>query len=408
MLPALLHRKLPAVLREAMTTREDAVTAVVFGTLKILPWADGLGPWLTSLGLPGTEAGTINFWPSMGDTEPDLLLRGKDWAVLIEAKVGADFGPQQLGREWRILRELPGVRTLRLVTVTADDLSERQVLRMVERDLRIREDEGRGPVGGEVCCIRWQDLLANIDERREDVRGDLQAYLEDAGLWRESFEGFEHVHPPRFSEAGKEKSSMSETHAAVAPTLKFLTDYYAQLDRMLTDVTQHLLSATPAWQRVRRLGPTYESRCEVKVGQPASFLARELCHFYVPADAFPDGRVYGVDASQITRVAYAAVWLGDEDNSPELFGGWFEGLSLSGDKNLEGHIRAIYECLDPGETLPPQQVTGLEGLSFEPRPLRGHPGGWRLAMGRVALADMGGPADVERFSLGLLQALGAV
>ncbi|MFT4975623.1 MAG: hypothetical protein ACI8S6_001510 [Myxococcota bacterium] len=117
MLPALRRRKLLVAIREAISGLEDALTSTVWGHLRYLPWSRGLGMLLADIGLTGTAPGRVRFWPTFPGTEPDVLLDGEDWMVLVEARLHSGFGTSQLGREWVVLREQGGNRRLRLLAV---------------------------------------------------------------------------------------------------------------------------------------------------------------------------------------------------------------------------------------------------------------------------------------------------
>ncbi len=198
MLPA-LHSKLPHDTRSVLTVREDAVTATVFGMLRYLPWERGLGSILADLGLAGTAPGAIHFWPRHPGVEPDLMLVGSDWAVLIEAKVNADFGILQLGREWRLLREIGAGHRLRIVTVTPDQLPRGAARDLCLLDLEAMGDSGARPRPDEVHSLRWHDLLPTgqvFAPHEQALIDDLIAYLQVAGLLRAPFASFDGLEPP--------------------------------------------------------------------------------------------------------------------------------------------------------------------------------------------------------------------
>lgn len=198
---------------------------------------------------------------------------------------------------------------------------------------------------------------------------------------------------------------MSTPHAAIAPTLAFLRDYYAQIDRLLSDVSRHLLESDRPWQRLRRLGDTYETQAEVKVGQPELFAPRYLGHWYAPASAFGGGSNYGADTSKCAQIAFVGVWLGDETNAPELYAGWIEGMNWVPGKVVETHLKNFNGWLDPYECEPPHDLTALSNAVFEPRSLRWADGGILLAMGRVSLAEIDGPKALHAFVQRWLAAL---
>ncbi len=198
MLPVLRHT-VPCEIRRALTTAEDAVTATVLGMLQYLPWERGFGPLLEEVGLGHAKPGELRFWPKHPGVEPDLFMMGEDWAVLIEAKVGADFGEHQLGREWRLLRELGEGRRLRLVTVTPDEIPRETVRALANADLEALKDGGPTPAANQVYSLRWHDLLPSktgFAEHELVLHADLVAYLRVAGLLRRHFASWADLEPP--------------------------------------------------------------------------------------------------------------------------------------------------------------------------------------------------------------------
>lgn len=200
---------------------------------------------------------------------------------------------------------------------------------------------------------------------------------------------------------------MTDPHDAIAPTLAFLVDYYTQVDRLMGDVRRQLLEADPAWQQVRRLGDSYETQCAVKIGQPQFFFARYLGHWFAPTAAYARGSKYGAKVAACPRLPFAGVWLGDENVRPELYAGWVEGHDLNPSKNVESQVERLNDWLDPDQTVPPQELTGVEDAVFEARAFR-----WdddrtiQMAMGRVPLAAIDGPDVLRRFVARWLAALG--
>jgi hypothetical protein len=198
MLPV-LRKTVPRETRRALATAEDAVTATVLGMLQYLPWEKGLGPLIERVGIGETEPGKLHFWPRHSGVEPDLFLMGDDWAVLLEAKVGADFGEQQLGREWRLLRKLGEGRRLRLVTITPDELPRETVRALAIADLEALGDDSPTPEPAQIHSLRWHDLLpstAGLAEHELVLHADLVAYLRVAGLLRRPFASWAGLEPP--------------------------------------------------------------------------------------------------------------------------------------------------------------------------------------------------------------------
>lgn len=198
---------------------------------------------------------------------------------------------------------------------------------------------------------------------------------------------------------------MTDPHASIGPILAFLQDYYAQVDRLLSDITSELQAASPAWQRLRRMGNSYESTSEFKVGQPDRFVLRHLGHWYAPVAAFSTGSIYGADAAKTVRLAFAGVWIGTRDNPPELYAGWIEGMTLAADKSIETQLLPFNAWLEPDDCTPPQQLTRLDALVFEPRALESRDNDAKLAMARTELANISDPAHVSDFVRAWLNAM---
>lgn len=108
MLQAELHGKVSARSSGSDDTRlEDTLTSAVFGALQYLPRSVALKSVL-ELAFPShtwsahdCQSARFHFWPALHDgTEPDLLLEIGGRVIVIEAKYGASFGPNQLEREF--------------------------------------------------------------------------------------------------------------------------------------------------------------------------------------------------------------------------------------------------------------------------------------------------------------------
>ncbi|MDX2152094.1 MAG: hypothetical protein SFV54_15255 [Bryobacteraceae bacterium] len=137
---------------------EDLLTSSAFGLLKFSPlrpvlaeflsratrYGDGreaLGTVLSPSGLLDCEAAQIRFWERHGEFgEPDLLLVGIDWAMVVEVKLGAEVsGDDQLRRYHALLVDRFPRAAQRHVVYLTMDLSEpalsSEVTRGIERNL---------------------------------------------------------------------------------------------------------------------------------------------------------------------------------------------------------------------------------------------------------------------------------
>lgn len=156
MLIAEIRRKLPSiedidaeapdavaqVRRLLRETKEDLLTADVFGVLKYLPRRPYLESVLTTLAklnrdstefqraVGGIRANihdlTFEFWPSYrtpeglgsAHTEPDVQISGPRTLLLFEAKLGSGFGERQLERELAVAAEQANGRDFFVILVT--------------------------------------------------------------------------------------------------------------------------------------------------------------------------------------------------------------------------------------------------------------------------------------------------
>jgi len=131
--------QLRAILRE---TKEDLLTADVFGVLKYLPRRPYLAAVLETLAqrnpaspelqnaLPqmrqGIQEWSFRFWPSYstpyglsdGRTEPDIQIADERSFLLFEAKLGSAFGERQIERELAVAENEADGREFFLVLVT--------------------------------------------------------------------------------------------------------------------------------------------------------------------------------------------------------------------------------------------------------------------------------------------------
>jgi len=123
-------------------SKEDLLTADVFGVLKYLPTRPYMEAILRAIALRNPEASaysrhlpvllgdvdnsTFSFWPTFrtpdglsgGSTEPDIVIETPSTFIVVEAKLGSGFGDQQVERELAIVMERAGNREGFLLLVT--------------------------------------------------------------------------------------------------------------------------------------------------------------------------------------------------------------------------------------------------------------------------------------------------
>jgi hypothetical protein len=280
MLVAEIRRKLGralacSVCREASVTDsyfgfEDVLTSNVFGALRYLDPLYGLAPLLRDLGLGVTACPTIEFWRKVEGCEPDVIIDLGDVVVVVEAKLYAPFGLDQLPREALFIHRLADGRPWRLLCVT-DHAREPS---------HHRFDVNRDPVPGDltslaegvasyfersneiglplreiarrVIWMSWSHIAERLDAVRRTVSvplpsrarlDDLLASLEARGLVRPPFHGFSRLpqRSPRWS---------------VPPIWKVDADVAARALR--TEFTWSLSEMTSTWRGW--LGPASSSK----------------------------------------------------------------------------------------------------------------------------------------------------
>jgi hypothetical protein len=201
MIPAERHRKIlldgAPPDRAALSRDEDLLTSHVFGLLRYLPHEQGLSRLFERLGLQVTPPVRMMFWVLDGGTEPDVLLDNDELLVLVEAKLYAGFGDNQLGREWIYLtRRAMGRRRL-VVPLTPYVVSREEILGIIKEDL-VRLDVGIAPPSeAEIEPLTWSDLgqaiLAErgfVEPHVQAILDDLRFVLESRGVLARPFEGW--------------------------------------------------------------------------------------------------------------------------------------------------------------------------------------------------------------------------
>lgn len=182
---------------------EDTLTAAVLGALRYLPRSALLA--VLNRAFPGdfqqedVNETRFEFWPWLGDVEPDLLLTVGKKVVVIEAKYGAPFSgaygdieDHQLTREYRAARRRSQARRQQgpwLLAITNDWLKPAGVQR-VSQYLQAGGTE-QVPVG----WLSWQSIAHELDSWQpgsvpeRELKSDVLSLMDRRGV-RRVFEGF--------------------------------------------------------------------------------------------------------------------------------------------------------------------------------------------------------------------------
>ena len=182
---------------------EDTLTAAVFGALRYLPRSALLA--VLNLAFPGdfspkeVNETRFEFWPWLGNVEPDLILTVGKKLVVIEAKYGAPFSgaegdieDHQLTREYRAARVRSQARRQQgpwLLAVTSDWL-EPGALQLVRQYL-----QAAGTQEVPVAWLSWQSIAHELDRWQpgsapeRELLSDVLSLMDRRGA-RRVFEGF--------------------------------------------------------------------------------------------------------------------------------------------------------------------------------------------------------------------------
>ncbi len=221
---------------------EDKLTGDVFGSLRYLPFQEGIAPILCAARVPELSAmlehcglvewaNCISFWPYDQEGELDALIQTEELVIGIEVKyrsgLSSDDGIEnmgndeeendeescnQLARESRILRSRAGTTRLPVLIFIAEDASCSSVCRDVLRRNILAQ-------GVRLGFISWQEILQvlerqkNQDPFRACILQDVIALLKRKGF--ERFSGFEPLDDIQvcadvfFSYAYQEKKELS-------------------------------------------------------------------------------------------------------------------------------------------------------------------------------------------------------
>jgi hypothetical protein len=203
---------LQAQLRGKLTRREedleDLLTSNVFGSIKYIPYEDGLLPLLYSCindngdapihALQPISLVDYEFWPWLQEAncegcEPDVLItiqfiNGQKMLILVEAKYLSDKSSEaneaeapkdQLAREWDNLTSLAHRKkaTQILLYVTADiGYPKKSIKDSCQEYMQKRKKDMR------VFWISWRKLPNLFANKREDILSDLVEVLKRQGL----------------------------------------------------------------------------------------------------------------------------------------------------------------------------------------------------------------------------------
>lgn len=193
-----------------LNSLEDVATSYLFGLMRYLPVERGLGRFVRlALRDASMRAPKVSFWPLRDGTEPDVLIEDDEWMLLVEAKVGAGFGENQLGREWRFLLDAaertqsrdpaprPTKRRLALVTLTRAPQEVSGLSQRVDSELTKLASSVRRPSSGEIVSLTWSAIARRLLEEGDGdppehaaVLDDLRFVLERRGLFHPPFDGW--------------------------------------------------------------------------------------------------------------------------------------------------------------------------------------------------------------------------
>lgn len=198
---------------------EDVLTSNVFGALRYLEPRWGVGPVLAGCDLAPIDSADLEFWPYADGCEPDVVIDLGHTIVLVEAKLNADFGPDQLprevlfahrradGRPWRVLCVTPHARPPLHAQYTPDrrPMGDRGELRAAVASYFAEHDEtglGAVEIARRISWMSWGE----VGERLRDARlaepppshaaaliDDLCRALEARGLTWPRYQGFASV-----------------------------------------------------------------------------------------------------------------------------------------------------------------------------------------------------------------------
>jgi len=180
-------------------TKEDEITSIVFGPLTYMPAAEMSAFWkillrsFSQVADTDFDEGSIEFWPRLGDIEPDMLVHlkctKKNLAVtiLVELKWESPLsGDDQLVRQWDELKRSQ---------YRADDCYHIFIGKKKEQADKEVAAHGN-PWNGRLVSFSWVQILAllktsiseNTDSAYQLWTREILAFFPHVGVW--PFRGF--------------------------------------------------------------------------------------------------------------------------------------------------------------------------------------------------------------------------
>jgi len=181
-----------AEIRNKVNIVEDSLTSKAFGVLDIIDRRIALLPFLRQCGVDIEEDAvqhlTLSFWQWQGNTEPDVIIKGDNLLLYIEAKLGSPLGEEQLIKEY-----IDGAKKkslFYLIAITRDAL-EPECIGSAKQELSKEFDRVN------LSWTRWQDLHTLLRKVKGNLTNgaeiklveQLIKLLESQGL--RAFDGFD-------------------------------------------------------------------------------------------------------------------------------------------------------------------------------------------------------------------------
>jgi hypothetical protein len=189
---------------------EDVLTSNVFGALRYLEPKYGLEPVLRRLGLAPIRAARVDVWEAEDGCEPDVIIDLQHSVVLVEAKLRAPFGDDQLEREVVFAHRRAGGRPWRLLCVTTHHREPAYrgtaLAKGVASSFADENALGLSPceIERRIAWMPWSEIATRLEESLETLAPpphavalieDVLASLCSRGLMRPPFHGFGRVPP---------------------------------------------------------------------------------------------------------------------------------------------------------------------------------------------------------------------
>lgn len=169
------------------TSEEDILTSRVFGTLEILDRRQFLIPILEQCKVRiGEEINpnqlVFSYWPTIGETIPDVTIKDKSILILVESKLGAPLDDGQLVKEYE--NGLKEQKNLWLITVSSDYSEPTEVLDKAKNTLI-----QKGITEPRIHWINWQEIYTLLhknakigNDTEQKLVNDLLSLLKTKGL----------------------------------------------------------------------------------------------------------------------------------------------------------------------------------------------------------------------------------